>query len=159
MWERMTTKDPATDAPLKKSTLLIAFLSIGLVFTTMIVGVYFSGQERGIACTDWPLCPNGFFALPEDRYVVEYVHRVLAAVTAGFVYATVIIVPPKATKAKRAAIIAAVIITAQIILGYLTATTNLHPLVVAAHLSTGITAVAFTLLTFMWAGMWSKYWR
>ena len=152
-------KETATDAPLKKSTLVIAFLSIGLVFTTMIVGVYLSGQERGVACTDWPLCPNGLFGLPEERYFVEYVHRILAAVTAGFVYATLIIVPSRAKKAKRAAIIAAVIISAQITLGYLTATTSLHPLVVAAHLSTGITAVAFTLLTFMWAGMWSKYWK
>jgi heme A synthase len=64
-----------------------------------------------------------------------------------------------ARKAKKAAIVAAVIISAQLLLGYLTATTGLNPLIVAAHLSTGITAIAFTLLTFMWAGMWSKYWR
>lgn len=152
-------KDLAADVPLKRSTIALAFVSIGLVFSTMIVGVYFSGQERGVACTDWPLCPNGLFAPPEENYVVEYVHRVLAALTAGFVYATALIVPARARKAKRAAIIATIIITAQLILGYLTATSSLHPLVVATHLSTGITAIAFTLLTFMWAGMWSKYWR
>ena len=151
--------DLATEVPLKKSIIALAFVSISLVFSTMIVGVYFSGQERGVACTDWPLCPNGLFEPPEERYLVEYVHRLLAAVTAGTVYATAIIVPPMARKAKKAAIVAAVIISAQLLLGYLTATTGLNPLIVAAHLSTGITAIAFTLLTFMWAGMWSKYWR
>jgi cytochrome c oxidase assembly protein subunit 15 len=152
-------KDLAADLPLKGSTIIMAFVSIGLVFSTMIVGVYFSGQERGVDCTEWPLCPNGLFAAPEESYVIEYVHRVLAAITAGFVYGTALIVPSRARKAKRAAIIAAVIISAQLGLGYLTATTSLHPLVVATHLSTGITAIAFTLLTFMWAGMWSKHWR
>ena len=151
-------KDLAADVPLKRSTIIVAFISIALVFSTMIVGVYFSGQERGIACTEWPLCPNGFFAPPDEDYVIEYVHRVLAAITAGVVYATAIIVPSRAKKAKRAAIIAAAIISIQLGLGYLTATTDLHPLVVATHLSTGITAIAFTLLTFMWAGMWSKHW-
>ena len=152
-------KDLAADVPLKRSAIIMAFVSIGLVFSTMIVGVYFSGQERGVACTEWPLCPNGLFAAPEEPYVIEYVHRVLAAITACFVYGTALIVPSRAKKAKRAAIIAAVIISAQLGLGYLTATTSLHPLVVATHLSTGITAIAFTLLTFMWAGMWSKHWR
>jgi cytochrome c oxidase assembly protein subunit 15 len=152
-------KDLAADAPLKKSIIVLAFASIALVFSTMIVGVYFSGQEQGIACTDWPLCPNGLFSAPSEEYFVEYVHRLLAAVTAGVVYATAAIVPSRARKAKRAAAIAAVIITAQLGLGYLTATTDLHPLVVATHLSTGITAIAFTLLTFMWAGMWSKHWK
>jgi cytochrome c oxidase assembly protein subunit 15 len=152
-------KDLAADVPLKRSTILLAFTSIALVFSTMIVGVYFSGQERGVACTEWPLCPNGLFSPPEENYVVEYVHRVLAAVTAVFVYATAVIVPSSARKAKKAAVIAAVIISAQLGLGYLTATSSLHPLVVATHLSTGITAIAFTLLAFMWAGMWSKHWR
>ena len=152
-------KDLAADVSLKKSTIIVAFISIGLVFTTMIVGVYFSGQETGVACTEWPLCPNGLVLPPEENYLIEYVHRVLAAITAGFVYATAAIVPTKARKAKKASIIAAIIISAQIVLGYLTATSSLHPLVVATHLSTGITAIAFTLLTFMWAGKWSKHWR
>jgi heme A synthase len=152
-------KDLAADVHLKRSTFVVAFISIALVFSTMIVGVFFSGQEVGVACTEWPLCPNGLFAAPEEEYLVEYVHRVLAAITAGSVYATAIIVPSSSKKAKRAAIIAAAIISAQLGLGYLTATTDLQPLVVATHLSTGITAIAFTLLTFMWAGMWGKHWR
>ena len=152
-------KDLAADAPLKRSTIVIAFISIALVFCTMIVGVYFSGQENGVGCTDWPLCPNGLFALPEEAYAIEFVHRLLAAITAIVVYSVAVIVPARAMKAKRASIIAAIIISAQLLLGYLTATTDLNPLVVATHLSTGITTIAFTLLTFLWAGMWSKYWK
>ena len=146
---------------LKKSVIVLAFASIGLVYTVMLIGVFLSNgpiHEDGIACTDWPLCPNGF-SLPEERYLYEYVHRVVAAIAAAVVYATAIVVPSSAKKAKTAAVIAAVIVTAQIILGYLTVATSLHPLVVATHLSTGITVFAFGLLTFWWAGAWKKYVR
>jgi cytochrome c oxidase assembly protein subunit 15 len=146
---------------LKKSAIVLAFASIGLVYTVMLLGVFLSNgpvHEAGIACTDWPLCPNGF-GLPEERYLYEYVHRVVAAIAAAVVYATAIVVPSAIKKAKMAAVIAAVIVTAQIILGYLTVVTSLHPLVVATHLSTGITVFAFGLLTFWWAGAWKKYAR
>jgi cytochrome c oxidase assembly protein subunit 15 len=146
---------------LKKSAIVLAFASIGLVYTVMLLGVFLSNgpiHEAGIACTDWPLCPNGF-GLPEERYLYEYIHRVVAVIAAAVVYATAIVVPPAIRRAKMAAAIAAVIVTVQIILGYLTVVTSLHPLVVATHLSTGITVFAFGLLTFWWAGAWKKYAR
>lgn len=146
---------------LKKSAIVLAFASIGLVYTVMLIGVFLSNgpiHEKGIVCTDWPLCPNGF-GVPEERYLFEYVHRVVAAVTASVVYATAIVMPSSNKKAKRAAVMAAIIVTAQVIIGYLTVVASLHPLVVASHLSTGITVFAFGLLAFWWAGVWKKYWH
>jgi cytochrome c oxidase assembly protein subunit 15 len=146
---------------LKKSAIVLAFASIGLVYTVMLIGVFLSNgpiHEQGIVCTDWPLCPNGF-GVPEERYLFEYVHRVVAVIAASTVYATAIVVPSSIKKAKKAAVIAAVIVTAQVIIGYLTVITGLNPLVVASHLSTGITVFAFGLLTFWWTGIWKKYWH
>lgn len=144
---------------LKKPVIVLAFISIGLVYSTMLIGVFLSSgplTKKGIACTEWPLCPNGF-GPPEDRYLMEYVHRVVAAVTAAVVYATAVAVPLWARRAKKAAVIAAAIVSAQVIVGLLTVLTTLHPLVVATHLSTGITLFAFGLLAFWWAGIWKRH--
>lgn len=143
---------------LKKPVIVLAFVSIGLVYSTMLIGVFLSSgpiTERGIVCTEWPLCPNGFGA-PEDHYLMEYVHRLVAAVTASVVYATAVVVPSAARRAKKASLIAAALVSFQIILGLLTVLTTLEPLIVASHLSTGITLFAFGLLTFWWAGIWKR---
>ena len=71
-------------------------------------------------------------------------------IATGLVYATAIAVPSSLRNAKRASILAAIIVSAQIIIGYLTVTTGLYPLIVATHLSTGITIIAFSLITFLW---------
>lgn len=141
---------------LKKPVVVLAFVSIGLVYSTMLVGVFLSSgpiTENGIVCTEWPLCPNGF-GPPEDRYLMEYVHRLIAAITAAVVYATAVIVPSRARRAKKVALIAAGLVSLQMLLGLLTVLTILEPLVVASHLSTGISLFAFGLLTFWWAGVW-----
>jgi heme A synthase len=157
--ERITVAQDKAEPELKKPVIILAFVSIGLVYSTMLIGVFLSSgplKERGLVCTEWPLCPNGF-GLPEDHYLMEYVHRVVAAITVAVVYATAIVVPAGARRAKRAAVIAAAIVSVQIVLGWLTVLTTLDPLTVATHLSTGVTLFAFGLLTFWWAGMLKKY--
>lgn len=143
---------------LKRPIIVLAFASIGMVYTVMLMGVFLSSgpiTEKGLVCTDWPLCPNGF-GTPEDRYLFEYVHRLFAALTATVVYATAAIVPIRARRAKMAALVAAGLVSIQLLIGYLTVASHLHPLVVATHLSTGITVFAFALLTFLWVGIWRK---
>jgi len=39
--------------------LVLPFVSMGLIYTTMLIGVYISSLNRGIACPDWPLFDNG----------------------------------------------------------------------------------------------------
>ncbi|NOJ27667.1 MAG: cytochrome oxidase assembly protein [Nitrososphaera sp.] len=141
---------------LKKSIIVLAFISLGLVYSTMIVGVYFSSIEQGIACTEWPLCPNGLFGAPEERYTVEYAHRLIAAIAAAFIYATAIIVPSKIKRAKKAALIAAAIVSVQLVLGLAVVFSQLNPLLVASHLSTGVSMFALVLLTFLWTSFWRK---
>lgn len=109
-------------------------------------------MKRVLGCPDRSLCPNQF-GLPEESYLIEYVHRVLAVVGSGLVYATAIVVPSSLRKAKLVSIIAAITVSVQIILGYLTVTAGLHPFVVATNLSTGITVIAFSMITFYWIGV------
>ena len=155
----VVTLQNTTEPKVKKSIIVLSFISIALVFSTMLVGRYLSStiDQKGLACSSWPLCPNGF-GLPEDKSLTEYIHRLLAVVTTSFVYATAIAVPSSLRKAKFASVIASVVVSIQIILGYFTVTTGLYPLIVAAHLSTGITVFAFGLITFLWIGILKKYW-
>lgn len=157
----MTEKTATEEPRLKKPIIVLAFISLGLVYSVMLIGVFLSSgpiTQKGISCTSWPLCPNGLFGAPEDRYLVEYVHRLVAVVTAGFIYATAIIVPSNFKRAKKAAIIAAIIVSWQLALGFITVETKLNPIVVATHLSTGVTVFAFGLLTFLWIGIWRQNW-
>jgi cytochrome c oxidase assembly protein subunit 15 len=94
--------------------------------------------------------------MPEERYMFEYVHRLFAALTTTVVYATAAIVPARVKRAKMASLVAAGLVSIQLLIGYMTVATHLHPLVVATHLSTGITVFAFALLTFLWVGVWRK---
>jgi heme A synthase len=155
------TQKGAEEPGLKRSAIVLAFASIGMVYTTMLMGVYLSNgpiNDHGLVCIQWPLCPNGFGA-PEDRYVFEYAHRLVAAITATVVYVTAALMPASVRKARKAALVAAAIVTFQLILGLLVVMTGLSPLIVAAHLSTGVSLFAFGLLAFWWAGIWRKYWR
>lgn len=148
-----------TKPVVRKSIIVLSFISIALVFSTMIVGRYLSStiNAGGLACPEWPLCPNGF-GMPEGRYLTEYVHRLLAITATGLVFAMAVAVPSNLRKAKLASVIAAAVVSFQILLGYLTVTTSLYPVVVASHLSTGITVIAFSLMTLLWIGIMKKYW-
>jgi cytochrome c oxidase assembly protein subunit 15 len=156
--ERIAVAQEGAGPELKKPVIILAFVSIGLVYSTMLIGVFLSSgplTEKGLACVDWPLCPNGF-GPPEDRYMMEYVHRLVAAITAAVVYATAVVVPSSARRAKKASLIAAGLVSLQLVIGLLTVLTRLDPLLVASHLSTGVSLFAFGLLTFWWAGIWKK---
>jgi cytochrome c oxidase assembly protein subunit 15 len=103
----------------------------------MLVGVYISSSNQGLSCTEWPLCPNGF-GLPAEKHFFEHYHRVMVVITAGLTFATAAYSFKKFKPAQKTAIIAAIDISVQIILGMLVVTTRLEPILVATHLSTGI---------------------
>jgi cytochrome c oxidase assembly protein subunit 15 len=119
-----------------------------MLYSVMLVGVYISSSNQGLSCTEWPLCPNGF-GLPSEKHFFEYYHRVMVVVAAGLIFATAAYSFKKFKPARKTAIIAAIVISVQIIFGMLVVTTRLEPLLVATHLSTGILLFAMTLMTFL----------
>ena len=114
----------------------------------MLVGVYISSSHQGLSCPEWPLCPNGF-GLPSEEHFFEYYHRVMVVITASLIFATAVYSFKKFKPARKTAIIAAIVISVQIMFGMLVVTTRLEPLLVATHLSTGILLFAMTLMTFL----------
>lgn len=114
----------------------------------MLIGVYITSSYQGLSCPDWPLCPNGL-GIPGPDYLFEHIHRMLVIITSGFIIATAIYAYINARSVSTTAILAAVIVIIQIILGMIMVYSKLHPLLVATHLATGILLFAMLLLTFI----------
>lgn len=131
----------------------LSFTSMAVLYSVMLVGVYISSSHQGLTCPDWPLCPNGF-GLPSETHFYEHYHRVLVLVTAGLIYATAVYSVRKALPGRKTAIIASIVMSVQIAIGFFVIDTGLHPIIVATHLSTGILLFAMTLMTFL-----SLYWH
>ena len=126
----------------------LSFCALAMLYSVMLVGVYITSSNQGLSCPDWPLCPNGF-SLPSEKHFFEHYHRVMVIITAGLIFATAVYSFKRFKPAQKTAIIAAIIISMQIILGMLVVTTRLEPILVATHLSTGISLFAMTLMTFL----------
>jgi cytochrome c oxidase assembly protein subunit 15 len=118
----------------------------------MFIGGYVSAAGLGLSCPDWPLCPNGI--LPDNDYLIEWIHRFVAATTGTLIVATTIGVwlnKHTDKKIKLTSTLAAIFVVTQITLGALVIDLKLHALLVAIHLGIGILLFAMTLLTAIFA--------
>ena len=128
--------------------LILPFISLSLIYATMLVGVYISSLNRGVACPDWPLCPNGF-AFPPEKFFYEHFHRLVAIVAAIFTGISFIFIRKSFWKLnKLVVIIVTSLIIVQIIMGIFVVSSKLNPIIVAIHLSTAVTifSLIFVLL-------------
>lgn len=128
--------------------LILPFISLSLIYATMLVGVYISSLNRGVACPDWPLCPNGF-AFPPEKFFYEHFHRFVAIVAAIFTGISFIFIRKSYWKLnKLVVIIVTSLIIVQIIMGIFVVSSKLNPIIVAIHLSTAVTifSLIFVLL-------------
>ena len=126
----------------------LSFSALIILYSVMLIGVYITSSHQGLSCTEWPLCPNGF-GLPTEKHFFEHYHRVMVVIAASLIYATAAYSAKDARPARKTAIIAAIVVSVQIVLGMLVVNTRLEPLLVATHLSTGILLFAMTLMTFL----------
>ena len=128
--------------------LILPFISLSLIYATMLVGVYISSLNRGVACPDWPLCPNGS-AFPPEKFFYEHFHRFVAIVAAIFTGISFIFIRKSFWKLnKLVVIIVTSLIIVQIIMGIFVVSSKLNPIIVAIHLSTAVTifSLIFVLL-------------
>lgn len=118
----------------------------------MFIGGYVSAAGLGLTCPEWPLCPGGL--MPNNEYMIEWIHRFVAATTGTLVIATAIVTwinKHTDKKIKLTSSLAAVFVTTQITLGAIVIDTKLHAVLVAVHLGIGILLFAMVLLTTLFA--------
>jgi heme A synthase len=124
----------------------LAWISAGLVFAQSVLGGLVRHMDAGMACPDAPLCLGQVVPpLVNAPIVTHFAHRVLALVATVIVLALAAKVWRSGAPAalRRAAALAAVLVVAQVVLGFASVLTvlavtpvSLHTLVAAALLAT-----------------------
>lgn len=128
-----------------------------VLYSLMFIGGYISAAGLGLTCPEWPLCPNG--VMPSEEYLIEWVHRLIAATTGALVLATMIasfMNKRSDLKIKLTSSLASVFVVTQITLGALVIDLKLHAVLVAIHLGIGILLFSMVLLTTLFAFRISK---
>jgi cytochrome c oxidase assembly protein subunit 15 len=126
----------------------LSFSSLSVLFTLIFIGGYVSASGVGLTCPEWPLCPQGL--MPHDDFIIEYIHRSIAAITGLLVLATTgFTLKSRAapTGMKIAAIVAGAAVIGQITLGAIVIVERLHSMLVTTHLGLGIVLFSMVLLT------------
>ncbi|MDG7050390.1 MAG: COX15/CtaA family protein [Nitrososphaerota archaeon] len=135
----------------------LALASLIVLYSLMFIGGYVSASGLGLSCPDWPLCPNGL--LPDNEFLIEWVHRFIAATTGSLIIATTVGVwlnKNSDRKIKVTSTLASIFVVTQITLGALVIEAKLHAVLVAIHLGIGILLFAMTLLTAIFAFRMAK---
>lgn len=130
----------------------LSFGTLAVLFSLIFIGGYVSASGVGLTCPDWPLCPQGF--MPHDDFIIEYIHRSVAATTGLLVLAmTAFTVKQKGAPRgmKIASLIAAGAVIGQIALGAVVIVERLHAALVTAHLGLGMVLFSMVLMTVVFA--------
>lgn len=130
----------------------LALATLVVLYSLMFIGGYISSAGLGLSCPEWPLCPNGI--LPNEQYLLEWTHRLIAATTGALVIATTIgswLNKNADRKIKFTSTFAAILVVTQITLGALVIDLKLHAVLVTIHLGVGILLFSMVLLTTLFA--------
>ena len=125
----------------------LSFTTLAVLFALIFIGGYVGASGVGLTCPEWPLCPRGL--LPHEDFVIEYIHRSVAATTGMLVIATMAFtLKSKAAPRgmKIASIIAAGAVIGQITLGAIVIVERLHAVLVTAHLGLGLVLFSMVLI-------------
>jgi cytochrome c oxidase assembly protein subunit 15 len=130
----------------------LSFATLAVLFSLIFIGGYVSASGVGLSCPDWPLCPQGL--LPHEDFIIEYIHRSVAATTGLLVLATAAFTV-KSREAPRgmkiASVVAAGAVIGQIALGAVVIVERLHSLLVTTHLGLGLVLFSMVLITVLYA--------
>ena len=138
--------------PIDRRRLLqvVAILGAVCAYTTIVVGGTVRGMNAGLTCPDWPLC-NGSVVpnLADTGILVEYIHRLVAALTGIFMLSTLIAAVLWFRPEMRIvtlSIMSFAILVTQVAVGALTITSDNDWVVVTIHLALGTATLASALI-------------
>src|SRR5213593_2510696 len=105
----------------------LSFSTLSILFALIFIGGYVGSSGVGLSCPKWPLCPAGL--IPMKEFMIEYIHRTVAAFTGVLVFATTFFTLRSKLTSKNvkiASIIAAALALGQIALGGIVIFEKLH---------------------------------
>ena len=126
----------------------LGLITILGLLTLVILGGTVRVTDSGLACPDWPLCHGKIIPAGDYHVWLEWTHR-LAASLFGFVILAFVVGAVWKHRDRRwvvlPALIGAVALAVQVVLGGLTVTEDLDAGIVAAHLGTAMLIVLLML--------------
>lgn len=130
----------------------LSYSTLVVLFSLIFIGGYVSASGVGLTCPEWPLCPQGF--VPHEDFIIEYIHRSVAATTGILAVATMAFVlkskvAPRGMKI--ASIIASGAVIGQVTLGAIVIVERLQAILVTVHLGLGIVLFSMVLMTALYA--------
>lgn len=137
-------------------------------YVLMLLGAYTSAIGAGLACPDWPTCYGTWvpFLNPEIaarspystvQIFAEWSHRSVAALVGVLILGTAVVAWRTGRQrplVRVSAAAAVVLLPIQILLGGLTVTGRLKPLIVTAHL--GVALLILVALTILTVRVWGR---
>jgi len=120
---------------------VLLLLSIVSLFTVIVLGAYVTVADFGNACgssvpQDWPTCLGGLFPPLQLAPVMEYMHRVFAALSTLFLVVTVFAFwrdKGSESVVRRTLYVSLALLVAQVLLGGVVIAQEEQSLLVAAH--------------------------
>ena len=120
---------------------VLLLLSIVSLFTVIVLGAYVTVADFGNACgssvpQDWPTCLGGLFPPLQLAPVMEYMHRVFAALSTLFLLVTVFAFwrdKGSESVVRRTLYVSLALLVAQVLLGGVVIAQEEQSLLVAAH--------------------------
>ena len=129
----------------------LVLATLAWTFVLVVVGVVVRVTGSGLGCPDWPLCHGSLIPPLEPSAIIEYSHRLSAALSITLVAATAIVAWRRYRRERQIvalATLAAGLVLVQSLLGALTVFLELPETVVTVHLAVAEALLAtLTLLT------------
>ncbi|MFB6113342.1 MAG: heme A synthase [Halodesulfurarchaeum sp.] len=141
----------------------LAGTTLVLTYIVMILGSYTGAIGAGLSCPDWPTCYGTWIpwltpsVVQNSPYTAlqifaEWIHRGLAMVVGLLILGTAVAawrVQGDSPLVKWSATLALVLLPIQVVLGGLTVTENLMPIIVTGHLAVAVLILALLTATFV----------
>lgn len=136
-------------------------VTVVTTFVLMLLGAYTKAIGAGLSCPDWPMCYGTWipFLQPEvyqdaafTRWQIfaEWAHRGLAMITGFLILGTAVAAWRRESLpriGRFSAVFALGVLPIQVVLGGLTVTENLEPLIVTGHLGAAMLIFGALLVT------------
>ena len=145
-----------------KALLRLAYSTLGLAYALIVFGAIVRISGSGMGCGDhWPRCYGRWFPpMDQPTLVIEWTHRLLAAITVAMVALLVLAAFRKRAEpgvsgprgVLRAALLAAALIVVQALLGMVTVRMGNTAWATVAHLLNGALLLAALAATVLRAG-------
>lgn len=119
---------------------IFAYGSLVSTYILIVIGGYVTTSNSGLGCGEsWPLCKGAIFpSLNNPEVVIELTHRLFNSVVGIFILGLAIVAWTRYKEARNIVLLSTtslVALFAQVLLGMVTVTTSLNPVVSDAHLA------------------------